>query len=64
VFLASGVFRFQGDEILEYDYTPDERMREQVRWAAAARPVQAITLDYPDEWSETAPQSELGGGIA
>jgi ferredoxin len=64
VFLAPKVFRIQGDETLEYDYSPDEQMREQVRWAAAACPVQAIMLDYLDERPETAPQSERGGGKA
>ena len=62
VYLAPKVFRFHGDETLEYDYTPDEQMREQVRWAAAACPVQAITLDYLDEQPETVSQPERGGG--
>jgi ferredoxin len=62
VFLAPKVFRFHGEEALEYDYTPDDLLREQVRWAAAACPVHAITLDYLDEQSETVSQSERGGG--
>ncbi|GCE19717.1 ferredoxin [Dictyobacter kobayashii] len=61
VFLAPKVFRFHSEEALEYDYTPDDQMREQVRWAAAACPVQAITLDYQDEQSETVSHSESVG---
>ena len=64
VFLAPKVFRFHGEEALEYDYTPDDRMREQVRWAAAACPVQAITLDYLDEQPEAASQPQSVGGLA
>src|SRR5215470_9264118 len=60
VFLASTVFRFHGEEALEYDYTPDDQLREQVRWAAAACPVHAITLDYLDEQPETVSQPEWG----
>jgi ferredoxin len=62
VFLAPNVFRFHGEEALEYDYTPDDQQREQVRWAAAACPVQAITLDYQDVPPETGTQPERGGG--
>ena len=43
VFLAPTVFRFHGEEALEYDYTPDDQMREQVRWAAAACPMRPMT---------------------
>ncbi|GHO45874.1 ferredoxin [Ktedonospora formicarum] len=49
VFAAPSVFRFHGEEALEYDYTPDDQFREQVRWAAAACPVHAIILDDQDE---------------
>ncbi len=61
VFLAPNVFRFHGEEALEYDYTPDDQMREQVRWAAVACPVNAITIDYLDEQSGTVSQSEKSG---
>ena len=64
VFLAPTVFRFHGEEALEYDSTPDDQMREQVRWAAAACPVQAILLDYLDEQPETIAQPERVGGKA
>ncbi len=61
VFLAPKVFRFHSAEALEYDYTPDDQMHEQVRWAAAACPVHAITLDYLDEQPETVSQPEHYG---
>jgi ferredoxin len=44
VFAAPTVFRMCGHESLEYDYNPDEALREQVERAAAACPVQAITI--------------------
>ena len=62
VFLAPKVFRFHGEEALEYDYTPDDQMCQQVRWAAAACPVHAIMLDYQDEQSETVSQPGSCGG--
>jgi ferredoxin len=62
VFAAPSVFRFHGEEALEYDYTPDDQLREQVRWAAAACPVHAITLDYLGEQPEpVSPQERVGG---
>lgn len=62
VFAAPSVFRFQGEEALEYDYNPDDQMREQVRRAAAACPVQAITLDYLDRLPESkTPRKAVGG---
>jgi ferredoxin len=62
VFAAPTVFRFHGEEALEYDYNPDDQMREQVRQAAAACPVQAITLDYLDKLQEANTQQERVGG--
>lgn len=44
VYAAPSVFRFHGDEALEYQYAPDDGLREQVERAAAACPVQAITI--------------------
>ena len=44
VFAAPMVFRFHNEESLEFDYTPDDALREQVEHAAAACPVQAIIL--------------------
>lgn len=52
VFAAPTVFRFHSEEALEYDYNPGDEMREQVKWAAAACPVQAISIDYRDERPE------------
>jgi ferredoxin len=49
VFAAPTVFRFHGAEALEYDYAPDETLRVQVRWAAAACPVHAISLESMDD---------------
>jgi ferredoxin len=48
VFAAPSVFRFHGEESLEYDYAPADGLREQVREAAAACPVQAITHSFAD----------------
>ncbi|MGW2918796.1 ferredoxin [Streptomyces angustmyceticus] len=44
VYAAPTVFRFHGEEALEYDYAPDPRTRREVERAAAACPVQAILL--------------------
>ena len=44
VFAAQAVFRMYGEESLEYDYNPDDALREQVERAAAACPVQAIGI--------------------
>jgi ferredoxin len=44
VFLAPKVFRFHGEQSLEYDYNPDDELRVQVERAAAACPVQAISI--------------------
>ena len=49
VFAAPTVFRFHSSEALEYDYAPDETQLTQVRWAAAACPVHAISLDGIDD---------------
>jgi len=47
VFAAPTVFQFHGEESLEYDYAPGEDVRTEVERAAAACPVQAITLGTP-----------------
>ena len=49
VFAAPTVFRMHGEESLEYDYEPDEALRTQVERAAAACPVQAISIERADE---------------
>ncbi|HKF39235.1 MAG TPA: ferredoxin [Ktedonobacteraceae bacterium] len=49
-FLAPSVFKLHGEEALWYDPAPDEAQREHVLRAAAACPVQAISV----EWAEAA----------
>jgi len=38
------VFRWHGEESLEYDYVPDDGLSGEVARAAAACPVQAISI--------------------
>jgi ferredoxin len=71
VFAAPTVFRFHGAEALEYDYSPDETLHTQVRWAAAACPVHAISLNCvddraasPDDGAASPAHSEMIGGRA
>jgi ferredoxin len=45
-FFAPGVFKLHGPEALWYDPQPDAPQREQVLRAAAACPVQAITVGW------------------
>lgn len=54
VFAAPTVFELPGEqkEILEYEYAPDESLREQVERAAAACPVQAISIGRTKEQKE------------
>ncbi|MER6049572.1 ferredoxin [Streptomyces sp. NPDC001793] len=47
-FLAPDVFTMHGEEALMYDPQADDAQRENVRRAADACPVKAITLDYED----------------
>ncbi|MCQ4041519.1 ferredoxin [Streptantibioticus rubrisoli] len=49
VYAAPTVFRFHGEESLEYDYAPGEAARREVERAAAACPVQAIALGAANE---------------
>ena len=44
-FLAPDAFRIYGEEALLYDPQPDDQLRERVRQAAAACPVQAIAVE-------------------
>ncbi len=44
-FLAPDAFRIYGAEALLYDPQPDDQLRERVRQAAAACPVQAISAE-------------------
>lgn len=46
-FMAPGVFALHGEEALWYDPAPYAAQREQVLRAAAACPVQAITVEAP-----------------
>jgi ferredoxin len=43
IFAAPSVFRWHGEESLEYDYAPDRDLSNEVARAAAACPVQAIS---------------------
>ena len=45
VFLAPDTFKLMGDEALTYEPNPDDQYRIHVLRAAAACPVQAITMD-------------------
>jgi ferredoxin len=47
-FMAPDVFRLRGEEALWYDPAPDAAQREHVLRAAAACPVQAITVEVPE----------------
>jgi ferredoxin len=47
-FLAPDVFRLHGEEALWYDPSPDPEQQEHVVRAAAACPVQAITVEGPE----------------
>ncbi len=49
VYAAPTVFRMHGEESLEFDYAPDDALREQVERAAAACPVQAILIGQSSE---------------
>jgi ferredoxin len=53
-FASPTVFRMRGEEALDFDPAPDEALREQVKRAARACPVQAISID----WSDDQPQRE------
>lgn len=49
VFAAPKVFRFRGEESLEYDHVPDADHDRSVERAALACPVQAISLGRSTE---------------
>jgi ferredoxin len=46
-FMAPGIFKLHGEEVLWYDPTPDAAQREHVLRAAVACPVQAIQVEWP-----------------
>ena len=54
IYAAPSVFRFNGELSLEFDYAPDDALREQVERAVAACPVQAIRIGLPDAPPERA----------
>ena len=56
VYAAPAVFRFNGEESLEFDYAPDDALWEQVERAVAACPVQAIRIGLPNASGERSPQ--------
>jgi ferredoxin len=47
-FLAPGAFKLHGEEALWYDPSPDEAQPDALLRAAAACPVQAILVEWPD----------------
>ena len=54
VYAAPTVFRFNGEEALEFDYAPDDALREEVLRAVAACPVQATRVGMAEEAPERA----------
>jgi ferredoxin len=62
IFAAPTVFHFHGGEVsLEYDYAPDDALRVQVERAAAACPVQAISIGRAAERPETDKRRDTQG---
>lgn len=49
IFAAPTVFRWHSEEALEFNYNPDDSLRQQVEQAALACPVQAIFIDRSRE---------------
>jgi ferredoxin len=47
-FLAPRAFKLHGEEALWYDPAPDEAQSEPILRAAAACPVQAILVEWPE----------------
>ncbi|WP_050431554.1 ferredoxin [Chondromyces crocatus] len=54
VFASPTTFTLRGEEVLEYDPSPDDALRDEVVMAARACPVQAIKIG----WAEEAPAVE------
>ncbi|HZS92665.1 MAG TPA: ferredoxin [Chloroflexota bacterium] len=48
-FAAPTVFQLHGEASLEYDPAPDDALRTQIVRAAAACPVQAISIGRPED---------------
>ena len=53
IFAAPTVFRWHSEEALEFNYHPDDSLRQQVEQAALACPVQAILIERASEWGAT-----------
>ena len=47
VFAAPDVFEFDDDDIITWDATPDDSLREKIEQAVRRCPVKAITVDGP-----------------
>ena len=60
-FLAPDAFRIYGEEALLYDPQPDDELRERVVQAAAACPVQAISVERPIGPRRYAPRTGTDG---
>ncbi len=58
------MFRWHGEESLEYDYAPDDALRDAVERAAAACPVQAIAIGRSDEQPGADRPMAASGGVA
>ncbi len=59
VFAAPEVFRFRGEESLEYKHVPDVESEQAVERAALACPVRAITIGRPAEVVPVPPVGEV-----
>ena len=57
IFASPTVFRWHGEESLEFNYDPDDSLRQEVERAAAACPVQAILIGRMPESRVTAQPS-------
>ncbi|MFF1307339.1 FAD-dependent oxidoreductase [Streptomyces sp. NPDC058307] len=63
--MAPGVFRFSGEESLEYDHVPPAAEEDDVARAVAACPVQAITAEWPSTLAGArGPQRAMAAGRA
>jgi ferredoxin len=47
VFAAPEVFEFDDDDVITWDATPDDALREKIEQAVRLCPVEAITTDAP-----------------
>ena len=61
VFAAPTAFQMRGEVSLEYDYAPDDSLRVQVERAAAACPVQAISIGLTEDGAGAHNRTEAQG---